>query len=135
MEKSTYSIFILDDDPFLLDMYNMKFKQAGHTVTCFTESALALDSLRSNGEYDVMLLDLIMPKIDGYEVLRTVRQENLLGEKTAIVILSNQGQEKDIERAKEYGIEGYLVKANTLPSEVLEKVVDIIERKKETLAE
>jgi CheY-like chemotaxis protein len=131
MTESTYNICIVDDDPFLLDMYNLKFQQAGHTVQCFTDGAAALEALRKGSAHDIILLDLIMPQIDGYEVLRTIRQENLVGNTTALVILSNQGQEKDIERAKEYGVDGYLVKANTLPSEVLEKVTDIIERKRE----
>jgi CheY-like chemotaxis protein len=135
MSENTHNICIVDDDPFLLDMYNLKFQQAGHTATCFTDGASVLESLRSDGNYDIVLLDLVMPQIDGYEVLRTIRQENLVGKNTAVVILSNQGQEKDIARAQEYGIDGYLVKANTLPSEVLEKVEDIIERKREESAE
>jgi CheY-like chemotaxis protein len=135
MSKNTYKICIVDDDPFLLDMYNLKFQQGGHEVTCFTDGSSALEALRLDQGYDIVLLDLVMPQVDGYEVLRTVRQENLVGQQTAVVILSNQGQEKDIARAQEYGVDGYLVKANTLPSEVLEKVVDIIERKQESLAE
>jgi CheY-like chemotaxis protein len=63
------------------------------------------------------------------KVLRTIREENLCGEETSIIILSNQGQEKDIEEARAYGIDGYLIKANTLPSEVLEEVVSMIEAK------
>ena len=131
MEKQTYKICIVDDDPFLLDMYNLKFQQAGHDVKCFTDGSLALAALREGGAYDAVLLDLVMPQVDGYEVLRTLRQENLVGNVTAVIILSNQGQEKDIERAQEYGVDGYLVKANTLPSEVLEKVSSIIEAKRE----
>jgi len=135
MEEKKYNIYIIDDDPFLLDMYNLKFQQSGHTVQCFTDGAEALESLRKGNECDVILLDMVMPQIDGYEVLRTIRQENLVGESTAVVILSNQGQEKDIARAQEYGVDGYLVKANTLPSEVLEKVVELIEQKKEKAME
>jgi len=127
--EKTYKLCIVDDDPFLLDMYNLKFQQAGHNVACFTEGDKALDTLRKEHDFDALLLDIVMPNITGYDVLRTIREENLCGTKTSIVILSNQGQEKDIEEARAYGIDSYLVKANTLPSEVLEKVTRIIEKK------
>ena len=123
-------VFIVDDDPFLLDMYNLKFQQAGYQVACYTDGTQALDALRADGVQDAVLLDLIMPKVDGYEILRTIREENLCGEHTAVIILSNQGQEKDISRAEEYGIDGYLIKANTLPSEVLAYVSERMAKKK-----
>jgi CheY-like chemotaxis protein len=110
-------------------MYNLKFQQAGHKVSCYTEGEQALEALRSDGSIDALLLDIVMPKVDGYDILRTVREENLCGEKTAIIILSNQGQEKDVEKAEAFGIDGYLVKANTLPSEVLEEVEAIVGKK------
>jgi CheY-like chemotaxis protein len=125
-----YTLYIVDDDPFLLDMYNVKFSQAGHTVFCYTEAQKAIDALREPGPRDAVLLDIIMPRINGYDVLRTIREENLCDAETSVVILSNQGQEKDIEQAEAFGIDGYLVKANTLTSEVLEEVTTIIARKK-----
>ena len=128
-EKKTQKICIVDDDPFLLDMYNLKFQQSGYEVTCFTDSSQAVDAMREGGSFDAVLLDLVMPKVDGFEVLKIIREENLCGEKVAVVILSNQGQEKDIARAEEFGIDGYLIKANTLPSEVLEYVEKLLEKK------
>jgi len=127
-------ICIVDDDPFLLDMYNLKFQQAGFDVTCFTDSTKALETLRSGEKFSVILLDLVMPKIDGFEVLRVIREENLCGNDVLIVILSNQGQDKDISMAEELGIDGYLIKANTLPSEVLDYVRDLINKKENSSA-
>jgi CheY-like chemotaxis protein len=112
-------------------MYNLKFQQAGYDVVCFTDSEKASEALRSDGKFDAILLDLVMPKIDGFEVLRMIREENLCGENVVVVILSNQGQDKDIARAEEFGIDGYLIKANTLPSEVLDYVKDLIDKKLE----
>ncbi|MBP9760143.1 MAG: response regulator [Candidatus Pacebacteria bacterium] len=128
-ESTSYNVCIVDDDPFLLDMYNLKFQQAGHQVMCFTDGEEALTALRTSGAQDAVLLDIIMPKLNGYDILRTIREENLCNDKTSIVILSNQGQDKDIEKAEAFGIDGYMVKANTLPSEVLEQVTRIIEKK------
>jgi CheY-like chemotaxis protein len=129
-EHTSKKICIVDDDPFLLDMYNLKFKQGGYELMCFTDSVSALEDLRAHGgEYVAVLLDLIMPHLDGYELLRTIRQENLCGANTAVIILSNQGQDKDIERAEQFGIDGYLIKASTLPSEVFEYVNKAIDAK------
>ena len=133
-EIKKLKICIVDDDPFLLDMYNLKFQQAGYEVACFTDSGKSLESLRNGDKYDIILLDLVMPKIDGFEVLKTIREENLCGEDTVIVILSNQGQDKDIAKAEEFGIDGYLIKANTLPSEVLEYVHNLVGKKSSDVA-
>lgn len=122
-------ICIIDDDPFLLDMYNLKFQQDGYEVICFTDSTKALETLRKDRNFQAVLLDLVMPKIDGFEVLRVIREENLCDDITAVVILSNQGQDKDVAKAEEFGIDGYLIKANTLPSEVLEYVRNLINKK------
>jgi DNA-binding response OmpR family regulator len=123
-------ICIVDDDPFLLDMYNLKFQQAHFDLACFTDSEKALEELRAHGQdYAAVLLDLVMPRVDGYDILRHIREENLCGERTVIVILSNQGQDKDVSRAEEFGIDGYLIKASTLPSEVLTQVTGLITKK------
>ena len=129
MNNVRQRICIVDDDPFLLDMYNLKFQQSGYDVVCFTDSEKAIEALRSDGKFDAILLDLVMPKIDGFEVLRMIREENLCGEDVVVVILSNQGQDKDIAKAEEFGIDGYLIKANTLPSEVLDYVKNLIDKK------
>jgi DNA-binding NarL/FixJ family response regulator len=73
---------------------------------------------------------MVMPGITGTELLETVEKEKLGGGMVRIV-LSNQGQESDIEAAKKLGADGYIVKANSVPSEVLDKVINIIENKSE----
>jgi CheY-like chemotaxis protein len=123
-------ICIIDDDPFLLDMYNIKFQEAGYHVDCYTDSTEGLTALRGEESYDAVLLDLIMPKLDGFGVMKAIREENLCGAQTVVVVLSNQGQDKDINQAEHYGIDGYLIKAKTLPSEVLENVQKLINEKK-----
>lgn len=123
-------ICVIDDDPFLLDMYNLKFTQGGYILSCFTDSSKALDELRAHGgEYAAIILDLIMPHLDGYGVLQTIREENLCGPHTALIVLSNQGQDTDIARAEQFAIDGYLIKASTLPSEVLTYVEKVVREK------
>ncbi len=122
----TKKIFIVDDDSFLLDMYALKFSQSGYDVTTALGALPALEKLRT-GTYvpDIILLDIVMPVVDGFEFLEKMRSEKLALSAIRIV-LSNRGQESDIARGKELGAAGYIVKAATTPAEVITQVADII---------
>jgi DNA-binding response OmpR family regulator len=124
---ATYRIYLTDDDRFLLDMYAVKFKAAGHDVAVFQNGNLVLEELRSKPAPDALLIDIVMPEIDGFEVLEALKKENLAPTMKTIV-LSNQGQESDIERAKELGAAGYIIKASAIPSEVYSETIAIIEK-------
>lgn len=124
----TYHIFLVDDDRFLLDLYAVKFKNAGHEVTVFGGGEELLTALRKEGATipDVILLDVIMPGMTGFETLETVRKESL-AKKSKIVFLTNQGQDSDIEKAKELSADGYIIKASAIPSEVYAETMRIVE--------
>jgi CheY-like chemotaxis protein len=123
-----YKIYLVDDDRFLLDLYAVKFRDAGHEVSVFGSGEDLLAALRKNGTTlpSVILLDLIMPGIGGFEALETIRKENL-AKGSKIIILSNQGQDSDIERAKKLSADGYIIKASAIPSEVLAETLRTIE--------
>lgn len=122
-----YRIFIVDDDRFLLDLYAVKFKNAGHDINAFGSGEELLAALKKADAKtpDAILLDLIMPGIGGLEALATMRKENL-AKGTKVVILSNQGQPSDIEKAKQLQADGYIVKASAIPSEVFAETIRII---------
>ncbi|PIR82908.1 hypothetical protein COU19_03155 [Candidatus Kaiserbacteria bacterium CG10_big_fil_rev_8_21_14_0_10_56_12] len=122
-----YRIYLVDDDKFLLDLYMVKFKNAGHEVTAFNSGQEFLTAVRKEGAVapDAVLLDIIMPGVGGFEVLEALRKENLIP-KSKIIILSNQGLDADIEKAKQFNIDGYIVKASAIPSEVLTETLRII---------
>ena len=129
-----YRIYLVDDDRFLLDMYAMKFKAAGHDVTAFQVGATALEALRKDPPPDAILLDVVMPEIDGFGVLETIRKENLGGPTGGhpamkVIMLTNQGQPADIERATQLKVDGYIIKASAIPSEVFSETIRIIEKK------
>jgi len=121
-------ILIIDDDVFLLDMYALKFGKSNFNVTASLGPVLALDKLRSGLKPDVILLDIIMPVMDGFELLEKMKEEKLSPESIKI-ILSNRGQQSDVSRGEALGASGYIVKASSTPSEVIEKVKDIINNK------
>jgi CheY-like chemotaxis protein len=129
MEKKNIKVFIVDDDKFLLGMYSLKFANDGYDVDTTVGSVAALEKLRAGAKPDIVLLDIIMPFMDGLELLKTIRDEKLI-EDSIIVMLTNQSQSSDIERAKELKVDGYIVKAATIPSEVLHEVQKIYAAKK-----
>ena len=120
---------LVDDDRFLLDMYTMKFKDCGCTVDAIPDPVAALEKLRGGYTPGIILLDIIMPTLSGFEFLETVRKENL-AKGAKIIMLSNQGQQEDIDKAMKLGASGYIVKASSIPSEVLAKTLSIAETKK-----
>lgn len=118
-------IFLIDDDNFLLDMYAVKFKASGFEVEIASEGEVALARLKGGYSPDIILLDVVMPKIDGFEFLEFLRKEKLaVGSK--IIILSNLGQKDDIEKAKRFNVDDYIIKASFTPSEIVQKVKEII---------
>lgn len=124
---ATHRIYLVDDDRFLLDMYAIKFKNAGHEVTSFQGPDEALAALRKDPAPDAMLLDVVMPGMTGFEMLEVIRKENL-GPSTKYIVLSNQGQDSDLDKAKELKAAGYIVKASAIPSEVYAETMAILEK-------
>lgn len=122
-----YRIYLVDDDRFLLDMYAVKFRAAGHEVTALQGGEAALEALRKDPAPDAVLLDIIMPMVDGFEVLETIKKEGL-AQGSKIIVLSNQGASQDIERAMGLGAAGYIIKASAIPSEVFSETIKIIEK-------
>ncbi len=122
-----YRIYLIDDDRFLVDLYAVKFKSAGHEVRVFDGGEELLTELRKGGAApDAILLDVVMPGMDGFDALEAIRKEKLAG-KAKIIILSNQGQDSDVERARTLGADSYIVKASAIPSEVLNETIRTIE--------
>jgi DNA-binding response OmpR family regulator len=120
-------IFIVDDDTFLLDMYALKFNQSGFSVDTATGPLKALEKLHNGYTPDIMILDIVMPDMDGFELLEKMKEESLIPN-TIKVVLSNRGQQSDIIRGQSLGASGYIVKANSTPAEVVLKVTEIINK-------
>jgi CheY-like chemotaxis protein len=112
------TVLLVDDDKFLLDMYSLKFTQEGFTVaSCFSVRE-ALEALRGGVKPDVILFDITMPGQDGFEFLKSVRDEKL-AETSKLIALTNQSNDADRKHAEELGAQKYVVKASMIPSEVV----------------
>ncbi len=119
--KAKLTIFVVDDDKFLLDMYALKFSKSGYVVEAADNGEDALKKFRGGFAPDILLLDDIMPGLTGLETLEAVRKENLIPNAT-VIMLTNQNAPEDIARAKRCNVDGYIVKAMAIPSEVLSEV-------------
>lgn len=118
-------VMIIDDDSFLLDMYALKFSQSGFEVETCLGSEKALEKLESGFNPDVILMDIVMPGMNGFELLKKIQDEKLaIGAKK--IFLSNRGQSSDIEEGKKLGADGYIIKANSTPAEVIEQIKDYL---------
>ena len=122
-------VFVIDDDAFLLDMYALKFTQKDFKVTTSSGTLEALEKLRGGYTPDIIVVDLVMPAMDGFEFLETVKNESL-AKGALVIILSNLGQQEDIDRGLALGAAGYIIKASATPSEVVEKVLEVLQKHK-----
>ena len=122
-------VLLVDDDTFLLDMYAVKFKNQGYDVRTCDNAEAALKVLRDGYVPDATLTDIIMPGMDGIEFVSAVRKENLAS-KSVVIMLTNQGMPDDITRAKKLNVDGYIIKATTIPSDVLRETEKILSAKK-----
>jgi len=128
MAEEKKKILIVDDDVFLLDMYAMKFSQNNFEVDTASDGAMAIEKLKGGFDPDVILLDIIMPVMDGFEMLEKINSEKLC-ENCVKVVLSNKGQQSDIDQGISLGASGYIVKANATPGEVVKEVLEILNKK------
>ena len=115
------SILFVDDDKFLIDMYALKFSKNNFEVHTAQNPDNALKLVRDGLDPDILLLDIVMPGMDGLEFLDQLRKEGLI-KKATVIMLTNQGLPDDIARAKKLNVDGYIIKATTIPSEVLYEV-------------
>ena len=121
-------IMIVDDDEFLLDMYAVKFRESGFEVDISKGGEEVLEKLRAGLRPNAILLDIVMPGKDGFEVLRIMKQENL-AQNAVIAILTNLGQKEDVEKGIRLGANDYIVKAHFTPSEVVKRILELLDKK------
>ena len=103
-------VLLVEDDRFLRRACEISLRQRGFAVTTAANGEEALRNVRAEPP-DLILLDLLMPKMTGIEVLKTLRAEEATKE-IRVLILSNSSREQDVEEIKTLGVSGYFVKAD-----------------------
>jgi len=127
--ENQYKIILVDDDDFLVDMYATKFGANGISVEACKSGDVLIEKLSAGAKADLILLDIIMPNMNGIEALKKMRAQNL-GAGIPVVMLTNQNDEKDIAETKKLGVAGYIVKSAATPSEVVDEVIKVIKSSK-----
>ncbi|HDJ30447.1 response regulator [bacterium] len=125
MANSKKTILIIEDDKFLRDLITRKLSKEGYEVFVAVNGEEGLKKTKEK-KPDLILLDLILPGIDGFEVLARIKKEPLIA-KIPVIILSNLGQKEDIERGLQLGAVDYLIKAHFTPGEIIEKIKKFLE--------
>ena len=115
-------ILLVEDDRFQRKAVEAALRERGFAVRTAVDGEEALRVLAEAGCPDLVLLDLIMPKVSGFEVLRRLKQDPATA-RVPVIVLSNLGQKGDVERASEGGAMAYLVKAKVTLRELVERVV------------
>lgn len=124
MTMTNKQILLVEDDPFLVDIYSKKLQQAGFNVVNVNNGEQALKVLKRD-VFDLVLLDIVMPNIDGWEVLKKIKGPEAKA-KTKVIVFSNLGQKSEVEKGLNLGADKYLIKSSYTPSEVVKEVKKLI---------
>lgn len=118
-------VLLIEADAFLAGIYGEKFHQQGFTVILAVNGEIALKLVRQHLP-DVILLDAVLPKLDGFSVLERLKSDPHL-QKIPVIMLTNLGQKEDVEKGLRLGAVDYLVKAHFLPDETVTRVKQALE--------
>lgn len=122
-EQHTPKILLIDDDPFIVDMYVLKFKEEHFEVETAHDGKEGLKKIKEYNP-DVVLLDVVMPAMDGFETLEALKKDSTC--QCRVILLTNLGQKEDVERGMHLGADDYIIKAHFTPSEVVAKVKSLL---------
>lgn len=113
-------ILLAEDDQFISGLYSDKFSSLGYEVEVVRDGFELLEILKKYIP-DIILLDIVMPKMTGFEVLEHIKKDDSL-KKILVLMLTNLGDKSDIDRAMDLGAESYVIKSHFTPAEVVDKV-------------
>jgi len=120
-------ILIAEDDSFLASAYKLKLEKMGFAIEVAGDGEEVLEILRQQGLPDLILLDLVMPKKDGFAALEEIKK-NPNWKNIPVVVASNLGQKEDVDRAASLGAAGYIIKTSVSISDLVKKVNSVLEQ-------
>ncbi len=130
MAQKKKKILIVEDDEALLNLYDKKLTNHGYEVVRAEDGIKGYEAAKKE-RFDVILLDIMLPIMNGFELLKKLKREKLI-EETPVVILSNYGETNNVTEGLINGAVEYLIKAEHTPSEVINIINDAL-REKESL--
>lgn len=127
MDNSKIRILIVEDDQFLRDFYQELLASEGYMVDVAADGDIALNKIRSGG-WNLVLLDIMLPKKDGLQILRDLKVQAPSMSNGPILVLTNLGHDTIINQAFELGASGYLIKSAMNPDEVLTEIHGFLQK-------
>jgi len=124
MENKTLSILLVEDDNFLLNMYAAKF-EAEKFETHIADNGVKAINLAKEKMPDIILLDIMLPKMDGFEVLRALKADGQT-KNIPVILLTNLSQKEKVQEGLKLGAVDFLIKAHFMPTEVVAKVREVL---------
>jgi len=122
MPNDKKTIMIVEDDSFVMDVYETKLAKEGFNLITAVDGAQAIEKLKKEKtQPDLILLDIVMPYMDGLAVLKKIR-ENESWKFIPVILLTNLSQKEKIQEGFELGAKDYIIKSHFTPSEVMEKI-------------
>ncbi len=127
MTETVTNILLVEDDSFISGMYLTKLSSLGFKVEVIEDGEAAWERLQKDPLPHLVLLDVVLPKKDGFEILESLRgQERTAG--LPVILLTNLGQKPDVERGIKLGANDYIIKAHYTPTEVVEKITKLLKK-------
>jgi len=123
-EGGKVNVLLVEDDVFLSGIYQKKFEMEGFKVTTADNGEKAVVEAKKK-KPDIVLLDILLPKLDGFAVLEKLKADPEVKD-VPVILLTNLGQKDDVEKGLEAGAVDYLIKAHFKPSEVVDKVRKVL---------
>ena len=124
MGAKTVNVLLVEDDAFLANIYKTKFEMEGFKVHLAENGEIGLKEAKKKNP-DVILLDILLPKMDGFTVLEHLKEDDEL-KSIPVILLTNLGQKDDVEKGLALGAADYLIKAHFKPSETVDKVKKVL---------
>jgi DNA-binding response OmpR family regulator len=118
---ASHKILLVEDDQFLRDMYNELLSDEGFDVTACADGEEGYAKAMEGG-FNLILLDIMLPKMDGLQILKNLKEKDLLSKNGPVVMLTNLGQDNIVKEGFDYGASGYLIKSAMTPDQVLHEV-------------
>ncbi len=117
-------VVLVEDDKFLANIYKTKFEMEGFTIYVAEDGEAGLAAVKKK-KPDIVLLDILLPKLDGFTVLEQLKKNDST-KKIPVILLTNLGQKDDVDRGQDLGAADYLIKAHFKPSETVDRVKKIL---------
>ena len=117
-------ILLVEDDEFLSELYATKLGLEGYEVILASDGEKGLKLIKEK-QPDLILLDIILPKLDGFEILSKIKADKIL-KKIPVILLTNLSQKDEVKRGLDLGADDYLSKAHFMPSEVVKKIKQVL---------